>query len=120
MYKIYGWSRDTKGLSFFQANQLCAGSTTHLAVIDSAQEAAALRTAIAVNPRAPYFWNGITDAATEDSWLTVTGAVPTFLPWAQNEPNGGTRSNCALAANGNLYDGPCTSIFPFACECDNP
>lgn len=119
-YKLYGWSRDKKGLSFSQASALCAGTKTHLAVIDSAAEAIALGAAIAVNPKSPYFWDGVTDVATENSWLTVVGAAPLYLPWGQNEPDGGALADCTLAANGKIYDWFCATPYPFACECENP
>lgn len=120
LYKVYDWTRDSRGSTAAQATQLCTGPKTHLAVLNSAQEATALGAAIAVNPRSPYFWNGITDAATEGMWLTMAGAAVSFLPWAQGEPGGGTNSNCALTLGGNLYDWPCGARYPFACECENP
>lgn len=118
LYKIYGWSKDSRGRSFTAAAQLCAGSRTHLAILDSADEASALWSAIALNPRSPYFWDGITDAAAEGTWLTVRGAPASYQPWEAGAPSGGTLADCALANGAHIYDWPCGTPYPFACECE--
>jgi len=117
-YKVYGWTSGDRGRNFANAQQACASPRTHLAIIDSADEAKELWAAIALNPRSPYFWEGVTDTAAEGTWRTVLGTSPAWLPWASGQPSGGTAANCALANRDNIYDWFCGSRYPFACECE--
>jgi len=76
--------------------------------------------AISQNGSTPGYWVGISDAATEGTWLTVLGAAATYLPWkpAPNaQPNGGTADNCVVGAASELWDVNCGLTYPFTCEC---
>jgi hypothetical protein len=121
-YKIYSWSPNHgQDQSMFvpDAEATCTAQMSHLAIADDAAEAAALAGAIRVDPKTPYFWDGVTDAGHEGTWLTVLGGTPAYLMWAPGQPNGGTQANCALMNGGLLYDWGCTAYrYPFACECE--
>lgn len=121
-YRIYGWTSSNttnQSRSFGNAAAACAAQGAHLAIADSAAEANALAGAIPVNPASNYFWDGVTDGAVEDVWLTVLGAIPAYLPWEGTQPNGGTSDNCGLMSTSSLlYDWACNASYPFACECE--
>lgn len=122
-YKIYGWAgMPSSNLSQTWANAktTCSGTNTHLAFPDTQAELTALRGAIPVDPSSNYFWIGLTDAATEGTWLTVLGAPAPYLNWGASQPNGGTSDNCVFGrSNGDdMFDWNCGSSYPFACECE--
>jgi hypothetical protein len=93
------------------ARSSCAADGAYLAILDDAAEAAILP---------GNGWVGLTDAATEGTWLTVHGDPAPFLPWKPAEPAGGSMKNCArfddvvrqLEARG------CTDTRDWVCECD--
>lgn len=62
-------------------------------------------------------WLGITDAATEGTWLGVDGAPITWAPWAAGQPNDSGGQDCGLiAADGSWNDQPCSRRTAALCE----
>ena len=67
------------------------------------------------------FWVGITDAATENTFLTVKGTAQTFLPWAAGAPdNGPPPENCVeiVSASSQINDERCSTQLTAICECE--
>lgn len=116
-YRLFG--NLASGTSFGAAKARCESDGTHLVIVETAAEAAAIGTAIQLDPSSPYYWDGITDQVTENTWVTITGGAATYLPWDPGQPNGGRAANCALFdAQGHLYDFDCSGVEGFACECE--
>jgi hypothetical protein len=91
-------------------------ATAYLAIPNDAEELTALFTLAGNAP----FWIGISDTATEGTFVTVRGATATFLPFAV-PPDGGTTENCVAATGTNFSDEKCTgggSNRPAVCECE--
>jgi len=95
----------------------CAADGAYLAIPDDAAELTAITTATG----AARTWVGITDSAAEDTFLTVNGDTPPYLPWdtANGEPNNGGEQDCvsALMASPNIASDRCGTSFPAVCEC---
>lgn len=122
-FKLFSYSATAgadQSQAWTTAQTTCSSDGTHLAFPADANEAAALAAAIGVNPSSPYFWIGITDAATEGTWLTVLGGAAPYAVWYPGQPDGGTAQECAVeyTADDELFDYYCTTAFPFACECN--
>lgn len=64
-------------------------------------------------------WLGLTDQVTEDTFVTVRGAVATFLPWQAGEPDGGTVENCVRLddSTSTFADRSCNEVHNWVCEC---
>ena len=62
-------------------------------------------------------WTGVTDAATEGTWLTVDGTPATFLPWLAGQPDGGAAEDCVRADSAGFEDRDCNDMRDFVCEC---
>lgn len=119
-YKLFGNAPpNDQSNSWTGGKALCEADGTHLVIVETPAEASAIGAVIQLAAGSPYYWEGITDAAQEDVWLTVLGDPATYQPWAVGQPNGGTGANCALFdAPGNLYDFDCAGYEAFACECE--
>jgi hypothetical protein len=94
--------------------------SAYIAIPDDAGELAALAT-LAVDDR---FWVGVTDAATEGTWLTVLGDPQTFLPWEGGAPDDqGPGEDCVegVGATTQFNDHRCGQTQRVAvCECVPP
>jgi Lectin C-type domain len=91
----------------------------YLAVPDTIEEL----TAMDAVAGATNYWVGITDSATEGTWLNVLGAAQTFLPWQPPAPDnaaGGQGEDCveALSALHKFNDERCNTSLPAICECN--
>jgi len=122
-YRIFNFSAtagQSQAQSWTMAVATCMADGAHLAFPANATEMTALIGAITVDPAGPYFWVGLTDAATEGTWLTVLGGAPPYLVWDTGQPNGGTAQECAAGydTNSDMFDYTCATAYPFACECD--
>jgi len=92
----------------------CQADGTLPAVIDDASEAAAL------NALTPFgsAWTGVVGAGSQ--WMTATGAVATYLPWAPTEPvNTGTGVCVELYPTDLSFrtEPVCTNQWFMFCEC---
>lgn len=98
----------------------CAGfsDSAYLAVPDDAAELAAIATLSAASAS----WVGISDAATEGSFVTVKGAAATFLPWDNGQPdNGGAQGeDCVMVqtSSSKMRDERCGTKLRAVCECE--
>lgn len=97
-------------------------ASAYLAIPDDAGELAAM-VELATSTQ---FWVGVTDQATEGTWVNTKGAMQTFLPWAANRPNisSNNSDDCVIAVdNGGsaatFTDDRCGSTqLPAICECE--
>ena len=89
------------------ARQTCADEGAHLWIVDSAAEMTAW----------DGDWTGVTDAATEGTWLTVNGTPATFLPWLAGQPDGGGGEDCVRTDQAGFEDRDCNDTRDFVCEC---
>ena len=82
---------------------------------------AAEMTAVNMLAGAVEIWVGVTDQATEGTFLTGRGAAPTFLPWENNQPDDAPQggADCVRAvASGTYADDRCNTVRRAVCECD--
>ena len=91
----------------------------YLAIPDDAAE----MTALSAASTAAFFWVGISDSATEGTFLTVKNATPTFLVWLAGQPDnagGGDGEDCVAGLSGtmNLQDDRCNRQYRALCECE--
>ncbi|HEY5924331.1 MAG TPA: lectin-like protein [Kofleriaceae bacterium] len=71
------------------------------------------------------YWVGITDSATENTWLNVQGMTQTYLPWQPPAPDndaGGQGEDCveSLTATHTFNDRRCMENLVAICECVPP
>lgn len=102
-----------------QAACRLTSASANLAIPDDAAELMALDTLAGAITA---YWVGVTDSATEGTWLTVLGTPQTFLPWEPPAPDnaaGGTGEDCveALTALHKFNDERCNTSLPAICEC---
>lgn len=103
----------TSPLAWAAAETSCENDETHLVVIDTAAEHAAVR-----GSAAGTLWIGLSDRVNEGTFLHVTGATHTYSGWPNNPP-ANTGEDCVdLLANNNWEDEDCTVARAFVCECD--
>ncbi len=65
------------------------------------------------------WWIGLSDQASEGSWVWASGDAVTYTNWSSGEPNGGTSESCCQLGRFGDYtwnDEPCGSSFYFVCE----
>lgn len=94
-----------------------SSSSAYLAIPDTLGELQA----IAMLSASTESWVGITDAATENTFLTVKGVAATFLPWDMNQPDdAGPGEDCVIieTPGSKLRDERCGSKFRAVCECE--
>ena len=96
----------------------CAATSAsaYLAIPEDLGELQAIST-LAATTR---YWIGISDLATEGTFLTVKNATPAFLPWETGAPdNGPPPENCveAVSATSQINDAKCNIQQIAVCEC---
>lgn len=62
-------------------------------------------------------WIGISDAAAEGSYMTVLGAMATFLPWAAGEPDNAGNQDCVRSKGTTIETALCGTPVIAVCEC---
>jgi len=103
-----------------QQRAFCVATTSsaYLAIPDDLGELQALATLAGV----ARFWVGITDQATENTWLTTKGgAAATFLPWVTGAPddqNPGEDCVEGVTATSQINDERCNTQYVAVCECE--
>ena len=95
----------------------CAAEGAYLAIPDDATELAAIS---GLFNQTSSYWIGISDAATEGTFVTVQGAAATFLPWAVGQPNDTGNSDCVEVNRfaGTFNDTRCGDGQRAVCECE--
>lgn len=101
-----------------QAECKLTTSAAYLAVPDTIEEL----TALDMLAGASNYWIGISDIATEGTWINSLGMPQTFLPWQPPAPDnaaGGQGEDCveALSATHTINDRRCNQSLPAICEC---
>lgn len=90
-------------------------SSAYLAIPDDQNELNAIQTLGAV----AQVWVGITDSATENTWLNVKGMPQTFLPWEAGQPDdSGPGEDCVITQANKLRDERCSTKYRAVCECE--
>jgi hypothetical protein len=91
------------------------GPGTHLVIVDSAAEYAPINAAFFGQ-----LWVGVTDRVTEGTFVTVTGAIPTYLPFGGGQPDDFFGQDCLRWGDGGGVDDiDCLSNqLGYVCECD--
>ena len=91
-------------------------NSAYLAIPDNAAELAA----IAMLSAASASWVGISDMATENTFITVKGAAATFLPWDTNQPDDNGGEDCVMVqtSSSRLRDEKCSTKYRAVCECE--
>ncbi|MEO8700038.1 MAG: C-type lectin domain-containing protein [Kofleriaceae bacterium] len=97
----------------------CTDEGTYLAIPNDLAELTALVTLAA--PATP-IWVGVSDEATENTFVTVLGAPQTFLPFAPGEPNDQPgAADCLRATSAFQFaDDRCSAAYRAICECGPP
>jgi hypothetical protein len=120
MYKVLAtnavWNGQSSACTATSAN-------AYLAIPDDATELAALDTLAGATAT---YWVGVSDSATEGTWLTVKNAPQTFLPWAPGHPTTTPPNNsddCVHVVTANqpaqqFVDDKCNMQLPAICECE--
>jgi len=93
----------------------CASDGGYLAIADDVSELTAIRTFIGND-----LWVGVTDVASEGTYLTVLGAPATFLPWDAGQPDNAPGNADCVRANSALkfLDDKCSTGLRAVCECE--
>ena len=96
----------------------CAGmsSSAYLTIPDDAAELAAISTLSAASAS----WVGISDIATENTFVTVKGAAATYLPWDSGQPDDNGGEDCVMiqTSASKLRDERCSTKYRAVCECE--
>ena len=101
------------------ANAACTADGTHLIVLSTQFELAAINVVAGAGER----WVGLSDLRTDGVFLPVTDEATTFppasgAPWATGEPSAGDKSCVLMNDNGVLSSKTCGLARPSICECD--
>lgn len=103
------------GKSWLDAQADCSddvAGATHLIVLSSTAEVSFMASQLG--------WVGLSDRATEGTFVTVTGETGDQRPFASGQPdNGGGSEDCVqLKSGGRLDDDQCGNSHRYVCECD--
>jgi hypothetical protein len=107
------------------ANKECAGKKAHLVSITSGDENKFVHEVLIgkqqFDPRT--YWIGLTDTATEGTFVWSTNEPLTYKNWDNNEPNDFLNNeDCASLGtnNGKWNDERCSIVHQAVCEIDEP
>lgn len=110
-------------VTWAMARQTCVTDGADLVVIDNAEEAAATTSLVEDPNNSQFHWVGLIDdpgTLTDNDFTSVRGGVPSYLPWASDQPSGGSQ-DCVLlgdfGAPHELFDFGCNAPQVFVCEC---
>ncbi|MGE0396728.1 MAG: C-type lectin domain-containing protein [Kofleriaceae bacterium] len=92
------------------------GANAYLAIPDDAAELMAINTLVPGGD----WWIGVTDSATEGTYLNVKGDPQTFLPWDMGQPNNINNADCVEVHQNNRAwnDTSCQTSSRAICECE--
>ena len=100
---------DTTQRTYEEARQFCSSPDSKLVEIDSIEENTALMEEmekLGYVEEKRNFWLGLTDKLSEGNFvLESTGEAPSFLNWANNEPNNYKNEDCAEIMAGGFGTG---------------
>lgn len=103
------------GKTWVNAEAECAADVagaTHLVVLSSQAEVDYVKAT-------RLGWVGLSDRATEGTFVNVTAEPNDVRPFASGQPdNGGGNENCVQLKAGGLDDDQCNNNHAFLCECD--
>ena len=104
----------------WQTQRAFCTSTTSSAYLAIPDDLAELN-AIAALSAASQSWVGISDSATENTFLNVKGMTQTFLPWDSGQPDdAGPGEDCVTiqTSSSKLRDERCGNKLRAVCECE--
>jgi len=91
------------------------GRGMHLVLLDDSPE----RGAIENLAMGTVIWVGLTDRLTDGTFLNVTGTMPLFTPWQNNDPSRVGPGCVQFDPSARTYhDVACTTTLAYVCECD--
>jgi len=103
-----------------EARDACAAWSGDLAWFESAeQQATVLATVGGMGPGGqPDLWIGANDLDVEGTFLWADGSTPTFIPWAEGQPNdGGVGQDCVrVSPDGTWNDTDCQARYHPLCR----
>lgn len=107
-YKAYGTQ------TYANAVSTCSGDGAYVAYPTNASDRPTINT-MGGNQT---IWLGITDAASEGTWLNAQGGSQSYFSWGGGEPNNaGGSEDCVEQPNSLSWnDIPCSISRPFVCE----
>lgn len=63
-------------------------------------------------------WTGLSDRATEGTFLWLDGTLPAYTHWNITSPHGGSTTRNCVRVNIEWEDQDCTFLKEYACECE--
>ncbi|GAA6095584.1 putative C-type lectin domain family 20 member A isoform X1 [Tachysurus ichikawai] len=98
--------------NWFQAQTYCRTYHTDLATTTTTDDLT-----LAVQCVQQTVWTGVWFGLTRETWKWSDGNVPSYLPWAVNQPdNTFPLENCGIAQNGLLTNTICSDPYYFVCS----
>ena len=104
--------------SYNSAQQKCNALNAALPTIENPSKAYYLEQ----NSKNSKTWIGLTDVASENTWIWESGSTSTYRKWMMNKPDGGSSEDCAVvdgSGNANTTgwdDVRCNSCHQTQCE----
>ena len=106
-----------QSMSQSDASAACNVLGSHLAVITSAAENAAITNYLQTTGYTNWVHLGATDNAVEGTYVWETGEAFVYLGWEIGQPQGGSSENCCVTRyDGKWHDVNCNSLVGYLCE----